>query len=75
MRYYSFLSKNSHVHFIIRIILVLLPIPLLYVLLSRFGYVIPLTDIPSVLCIGGCQSQSAFHNPLRENQTLMIIKC
>jgi murein L,D-transpeptidase YafK len=70
MHYYSFIRKNFQVNFLIRIILVLSPIPILYILLSRFGYVIPLTDIPAVLCIGGCQSQLAFHTPLQENQIL-----
>ncbi|BAZ17078.1 hypothetical protein NIES4071_89560 [Calothrix sp. NIES-4071] len=51
--------------FILRFLLVFSPIPLLYLLLSRFGYVIPITEIPGMLCIKGCVLQSFVHTPVR----------
>ncbi len=60
--------------FILRVLLVFSPVPLLYLLLSRFGYVIPITEIPGMLCINGCVSQSFVHTPLRGYELLNVDK-
>lgn len=60
--------------FILRVLLVFSPVPLLYLLLSRFGYVIPITDLPGMLCINGCTSQSFAHTPIRGYEMLNVDK-
>ncbi len=60
--------------FILRVLLVFSPVPLLYLLLSRFSYVIPITEIPGMLCINGCVSQSFVHTPFRGYELLNVDK-
>ncbi|MDJ0617114.1 MAG: L,D-transpeptidase [Calothrix sp. MO_192.B10] len=43
---------------------------LLYLVLVRRGFLIPLTDIPEVLCLNGCPSPQKIHNPTPENGLL-----
>lgn len=41
-----------------------------FVLLMRFGYVIPLQEIPAVMCIGGCEDEASMHEPLAGDEFL-----
>lgn len=42
----------------------------LYSLLTRLGFLMPLADISSVVCLNSCQPQAAFHPPMGGDQLL-----
>lgn len=64
-------SKNYlHRQKVITLLLVLLSGSIIYLLLVRLGFMVPLGQIPQVLCIQDCQPEPQFHTPLAGNQLL-----